>query len=319
MKDFIIESYNNYKLFMDLKEDILPKLNPIIDEGKQDINSRTALAYINADEILNPTVNLYINPSLFTYKKNYQLSKLYHEFTHILDAVTLFNDFAYEKIIALLSTYSEFHASQIELAYNVGFKNIHSCRKMDLNKTFITYENSSIKIQDDYLYPMADALCIIDKDCNAYYDIDPVEYYSNYSIFESKSMYYLGKRKFCAKYSLVKIADITDKEYGQFSPYLKNIEKCIEQKDFNNLIRQKSNMFEKYTSYFKFNNLDLLMGELKLAKIQEHQNKSSQICCPCCQSINLLKIQSVSNRTIFKIFSVKKHKTFHCNNCGYEW
>lgn len=44
--------------------------------------------------------------------------------------------------------------------------------------------------------------------------------------------------------------------------------------------------------------------------------------CPTCQSTNLKKI-TVASKTmdtaIFGLFGTKRHKTFHCNNCGYEW
>lgn len=44
--------------------------------------------------------------------------------------------------------------------------------------------------------------------------------------------------------------------------------------------------------------------------------------CPTCQSKNLKKISSTSkvvNTAIWGIFGTKRHKTYHCNNCGYEW
>lgn len=44
--------------------------------------------------------------------------------------------------------------------------------------------------------------------------------------------------------------------------------------------------------------------------------------CPTCGSTNLKKISTTSkavNTVAFGIFGTKRHKTFHCNNCGYEW
>jgi hypothetical protein len=44
--------------------------------------------------------------------------------------------------------------------------------------------------------------------------------------------------------------------------------------------------------------------------------------CPTCQSTNLKKItvtSKVMNTAMFGIFGTKRHKTFHCNNCGYEY
>jgi len=44
--------------------------------------------------------------------------------------------------------------------------------------------------------------------------------------------------------------------------------------------------------------------------------------CPTCQSINLKKITVTSkamNTALFGLFGTKRHKTFNCNSCGYEW
>lgn len=52
---------------------------------------------------------------------------------------------------------------------------------------------------------------------------------------------------------------------------------------------------------------------------REWQNKPK---CPTCQSMNLKKISTTSkvvNTAVWGIFGTKRHKTFHCNNCRYEW
>ena len=44
--------------------------------------------------------------------------------------------------------------------------------------------------------------------------------------------------------------------------------------------------------------------------------------CPTCQSTNIRKISTASkvvNTALFGLFGSKRHKTFHCDNCGYEW
>ncbi len=55
------------------------------------------------------------------------------------------------------------------------------------------------------------------------------------------------------------------------------------------------------------------------AVAREWQNKPK---CPTCQSQSLKKISATSkavNTAVWGIFGTKRHKTFHCNNCGYEW
>lgn len=44
--------------------------------------------------------------------------------------------------------------------------------------------------------------------------------------------------------------------------------------------------------------------------------------CPTCSSTNLRKITAASkimNTAMLGIFGTKRYKSFHCNNCGYEW
>ena len=44
--------------------------------------------------------------------------------------------------------------------------------------------------------------------------------------------------------------------------------------------------------------------------------------CPTCGSTNIEKITTTSkavNTALFGIFGTKRHKTFHCNSCKYEW
>lgn len=44
--------------------------------------------------------------------------------------------------------------------------------------------------------------------------------------------------------------------------------------------------------------------------------------CPTCQSASIRKVSvtsKVTNTALFGIFGTKRYKTFHCNNCGYEW
>lgn len=44
--------------------------------------------------------------------------------------------------------------------------------------------------------------------------------------------------------------------------------------------------------------------------------------CPTCSSTNLKKITVTSkamNTALFGLLGTKRHRTFHCNNCGYEW
>ena len=44
--------------------------------------------------------------------------------------------------------------------------------------------------------------------------------------------------------------------------------------------------------------------------------------CPTCASTDLRKISTMSkiaDTAMFGLLGTKRHKTFHCNHCGYEW
>lgn len=261
MKDFILGCYEDFKQYMDLKNTIMPTINPIEEKSINNEKGKTPFAYINSDEIKMPTVDLYYSPNLFLYSEVFQKSKLFHEFTHILDANLIPMDFSYDEFRAIMATYSEYHASQIELACNIGFRNIHSFHKINLSKTFVINENKKIKIETDYLHPMADSLVIIEKASDAYFNLSDYEYYLNYSVFEAKTMYYLGKKNFCAKYSITKTADITDKSYGIFAPNIRKIEKLILEKDFSNLYQARKSLWVQYLISFPYNNKESLPKE----------------------------------------------------------
>lgn len=44
--------------------------------------------------------------------------------------------------------------------------------------------------------------------------------------------------------------------------------------------------------------------------------------CPTCGSTNIEKITATSkvvDTVVFGLFGTKRHKSFRCNSCGYEW
>lgn len=60
---------------------------------------------------------------------------------------------------------------------------------------------------------------------------------------------------------------------------------------------------------------------------QERIRNSSMISvpivnCPSCNSINTSKISTtrkIVDTALFGLLGTKRYKTFHCNDCGYEW
>ena len=80
--------------------------------------------------------------------------------------------------------------------------------------------------------------------------------------------------------------------------------------------------------------IDSISSKALILDIQEDMNKiiptSSQVeksqsnipKCPTCGSTDIKKISATAKATntiMFGLLGTKRHKTFHCNNCKYEW
>lgn len=62
--------------------------------------------------------------------------------------------------------------------------------------------------------------------------------------------------------------------------------------------------------------------EENYARMSAEKQQANVPRCPTCSSTNLRKVSTTSkvvNTALFGIFGTKRHKTFHCNSCGYEW
>lgn len=100
-------------------------------------------------------------------------------------------------------------------------------------------------------------------------------------------------------------------------------EKKQELKEYEIQLKQYNNYIENPEEY-----------KIKIAKQQYDKEEVSRLIqnkrieqqtipkCPTCQSIDIRKISATSkvvNTAMFGVAGTKRHKTFHCNNCGYEW
>lgn len=265
MEDFILNCYEDFKNFMEVKQDDLPDLNPILVNTYKQNSGKSPYAYINEDEIGENPIKLYYSQELLpNCHQTFQKAILFHEFTHILDGINFSSLYSGKELASIMATYSEYHAAQIELASKVGFRSIHSCYKMNLSKTFVYAQNQKIKIETDYLHPASDALTIIDESNDAYYNLNEYDYFLNYKTFEAKTMYYLGKKNFCQRYSLKKVPDLTSKWYGHFYPYIQEIEQCIINNKFNQLFVARKELWGKYISHFFYVNMDSLLSQLTI-------------------------------------------------------
>lgn len=65
---------------------------------------------------------------------------------------------------------------------------------------------------------------------------------------------------------------------------------------------------------------DIIKANLEAKELFEEAKQSPA--CPTCGSTNLKKISTTAkamNTAFFGLVGTKRYKTFHCNNCGYEW
>ena len=248
MNEYIKKCYMDFIDFMGIQNKKLPQINPVINTNE---NNTAPIAFVNTDEISYPVTNVYYNLKLFTYNQEYIKTILFHEFTHMLDYLTCKSEFLNENdFIAFMSLYSEYHASKIELACNVGCKNFQSKPKMDIKETFVIHKNTTCSIENTYLEPMASALTIIDKPSNAYFNLAIDDYYRKYKNFEAYTMYFLGKRDFCMIISTKPFPDILEKQYGEFSSYITNILQCIRTKNFSMFPHVRKELWNKFLSTY---------------------------------------------------------------------
>lgn len=70
------------------------------------------------------------------------------------------------------------------------------------------------------------------------------------------------------------------------------------------------------------NNYDkrILQMGYEIAKTKHNEGNVPK--CPTCGSTHVYKISTTAkaaNIVLFGVFGTKRYKTFHCDNCGYEW
>lgn len=103
--------------------------------------------------------------------------------------------------------------------------------------------------------------------------------------------------------------------------YLQNYFKCTDNIAKEALILYKETVYTGHNEVMEKVRASLTPQQIAHANAEaiELLNKPK---CPTCSSTNLKKISTVSkavNTAMFGLLGTKRNKTFHCNNCGYEW
>ena len=124
-------------------------------------NNKNAFAYLEYEELLQNKNILYIDTNLFAYNDNFVKSIIFHEFTHLNDFNYLKDKFNKIQLLELMQTYSEYHASQIELLSQLYNSLIGIQKRVNRNQK-IWYKNEQQSINEHLIYPLADGLTILD-------------------------------------------------------------------------------------------------------------------------------------------------------------
>ena len=105
-------------------------------------------------------ITLHYHEDLFTYLPKYRNAILLHEFTHISDFLKFRK---YEQLSIIMSTYSEFHATQMEFMKLCGIHRITTKCKKPLN-TIICFQDKKITIKEYIDFLVAEVLEILNED-----------------------------------------------------------------------------------------------------------------------------------------------------------
>ena len=248
---FVNYYYEMYKNFMCLQGVKLPVIMTQEFDEQIESQNKEVLLYVNEDELRNPFITLHINSKFHLYTKHFKISKLYHEFTHIVDANINLKEYEDENYSLLMNTYSEFHASQVESAFNLGFDNINNIYKIDIENITIESEQENDKVSLYYLKPFVQACNIITKNKNEYYNLDAYDYCKKYKYFVTNLMYYLGKMTFCNSCATKPHKSITEDNTGTFYPVISLFEKSLIANSYPHILKACDIMWNYYKNYFK--------------------------------------------------------------------
>lgn len=188
----IYKYYDDFKKFMSSEQ--LP------DIKIKRLFENNVYAKLNHNDLIKGKYILNINIDLFKYNEKFIRSILFHEFTHVYDFYMIHSNFTNEETLNLMTSYSEYNASKIELISQLGIDNIKSITKRFPNNFNVVYKNETIKIDEYVIYPLASAMGIIESERKAFNNLSDFEYAEKFMTSEKFMMYYYGKLDAANKY-----------------------------------------------------------------------------------------------------------------------
>nr|DAP35475.1 MAG TPA: peptidase [Caudoviricetes sp.] len=245
--------YDEYKNFMKISD--MPLIVPVERKEAGDYN---ALAYLDRDFIKGNAIPIMYMDFLFDYNESFIRSIFFHEFTHIYDANKSFENLDESEINIAIDSFSEYHASQIEMASQLGMKNKNDI--FALSRKFKTgckmmCKEESMDIQNYILCSLADITNVLMSPQYSFSNKPNYLFEKEYSDIERRIFYYYGKYDLYNKYSGKNMPDLLISNCPEFSKEINNIHDVLKSKDFvNNIDSMKAAIddFQKlYFEYFK--------------------------------------------------------------------
>lgn len=251
MEKMIYNLYEKYKVY--IHERSLPDIIPI-DATEYNINNN--LAFLKSEFVYQNPIPVYYDKKLFKYEEQFYKSILYHEFTHIYDIHVGFKNIKDKDIFTLLtSTYSEYHASQIELLSQINSNSIaDAIDNLDINSNMI-YKDEHLNLNQYLIIPLADFTSVLDNDNSTYQNLAEFEFARQYVNVEKNIMYYLGKYDTCKSFASGTIFNLLEKNCPVFVNDIEEIHVILKSKEeiYNNVDKLKNavlNFQNHYYSYF---------------------------------------------------------------------
>lgn len=255
---YIMDLFNNLKISQEYSKYKkhnsklkLPNLKISIMKERDEIGT---FAYTNNQEMYeaiskNEPIMLYYHRDLFTYLPEYTKAILLHEFTHIADFLKFKN---YKNTSMVMSTYSEYHSTQVEFMTLCGLNKITTKCKKPLTKV-ICYKEERITIKEYIEILLAQVLAILDENLN---ELDDNMKAANAAALIKHLMYFFGVISFyfdSQRDMLIKYFSVFDKFGGYTDMFIKlygDVMNMSFEKDFDNFVEQINKITHKYLGIY---------------------------------------------------------------------
>lgn len=187
-----IDGYKIKQYYKEFKDFIgctasLPQIKPIKIYYDNNI-----LAYVDLNEIRQEEIPLYYTDELVKQPIQCVKSKIFHEFTHIYDANIQFANMSSNSLADIMNTYSEFHASQVEMLVALGYKKFPT-QRVKFNDSTKLFSMNEYKVPYEYVLDELNYCLIEYPEIDEYSSLTDTEFLQRFYKSLKHMMYFLGK------------------------------------------------------------------------------------------------------------------------------